>query len=77
MRRAGIGELCASPSGAQALFSTPMYNEMLDLSHCLRKEMEFYAKADSAPDAALKSAYEAAAREYHHRAILLKSANTP
>ena len=54
-----------------------MFDETLDLADCLRKEMEYYAKADTASDKGLKSAYEAAAREYHHRAILLKSANTP
>jgi hypothetical protein len=54
-----------------------MFDETLDLAKCLRKEMEYYAKADASSDNGLKSAHEAAAREYHHRAILLKSANTP
>ncbi|MDP2296363.1 MAG: hypothetical protein Q8M24_12995 [Pseudolabrys sp.] len=52
-----------------------MFDETLDLAECLRKEMEYYAKADAASDKGLKSAYEAAAREYNHRATLIKRAN--
>lgn len=50
-------------------------NEMLDLSHCLRKEMEYYAKAAAVTDNNLKTAYEAAAREYRYRATLLQRTN--
>jgi hypothetical protein len=48
------------------------YNEMLDLSHCVRKEAAFSAKAKAATDPLLRSTYEAAAREYAYRAMLLK-----
>ena len=48
------------------------HNEMQDLAHCLRKEIEFYDKAAAASDLKLKVAYEAAAREYRYRASLLK-----
>jgi len=47
-------------------------DEMLDLAHCLRKEMEYYAKAAATDDPELKSAYEATAREYAHRVRVLK-----
>ncbi len=50
------------------------HDEMHDLAHCLRKEMEYYAKATAATDEKLKSAYEATAREYCYRAALLKGA---
>ena len=52
----------------------PPDNEMLDLAHCLRKEMEYYEKAKAATNPRLKSAYEAAAHEYAHQAALLKEA---
>jgi len=35
-----------------------------DFAYYLRKEIEYYAKAEAASDPQLKSAYEAAAREY-------------
>ena len=47
-------------------------DEMLDLAHCLRKEVEYYEKANAALYPKLKSAYEAAAREYAFQAALLK-----
>jgi hypothetical protein len=43
-----------------------------DLAHCLRKEIEYYAKATGATNPALKSAYEATAREYAHQGRELK-----
>jgi hypothetical protein len=46
-------------------------NEMFDVAHCLRKEMEYYAKAEAAANPSLKSAYEATAREYAYRAMRL------
>ena len=51
------------------------YNEMLDLSHCVRKEAAFSAKAKAATDPLLRSTYEAAAREYAYRAALIDSKN--
>ena len=47
-------------------------DEMLDLAHCLRKEMEYYEKANAALYPKVKLAYEAAAREYAFQAALLK-----
>jgi len=35
-----------------------------DFAYYRRKEIEYYAKAEAASDPQLKSAYEAAAREY-------------
>jgi hypothetical protein len=52
------------------------YDEMLDPDHCRRKAAEYAAKAKATPNAALKSAYEAAAREYHQRAAQLKERMT-
>jgi len=52
------------------------YKEMLDLDHCRRKATEYVAKAKATPHAALKSAYEAVAREYHRRAAQLKERKT-
>ena len=52
------------------------YNEMLDPAHCLRKEIEYHAKAEAATDPKLKSAYDATAREYAYRATLLKVSKT-
>jgi len=54
----------------------PTYSETLDLAQCLRKEIEYYAKAAAATEPDLKSAYEAAAQEYHFRAALLKERKT-
>jgi hypothetical protein len=48
------------------------YDEMLDLSHCVRKGLEYSDKAKAAVDPKLKSAYEATAREYHRRAEQLR-----
>jgi hypothetical protein len=42
--------------------------EIMDAEFCRRKEREYYAKARAAADPKLKSAYEAAAREYALRA---------
>ena len=44
-----------------------MPNEMADLAHCLRKEIEYYAKARDAILPSVIAAYEAAAREYAHQ----------
>ena len=46
--------------------------EKHDASFCLRKELEYSAKARAATDPKIKSTYEAAAREYAYRALLLK-----
>jgi hypothetical protein len=46
-------------------------DEMLDAEHCRRKELEYSDKAKAATNPALKSAYEATAREYHRRVELL------
>jgi hypothetical protein len=43
------------------------HDEMLDVDHCRRKELEYSDKAKAAADPKLKSAYEATAREYAHR----------
>ena len=43
-----------------------------DLSFCLRKEAEYYAKARAATEPRLASSYNACAREYAYRAMLLK-----
>ena len=48
-------------------------DEMNDPVHCLAKEAEYAAKARGTNDKALKSAYEAAAREYSYRAIRIDS----
>ena len=49
-------------------------DHMQDEDYCLQKEAEYAAKAETTSDAKLKPVYEAAAREYHYRAILLQSA---
>jgi hypothetical protein len=46
-------------------------DEMLDADHCRRKQVEYLDKAKAATNPALKSAYEATAREYHRRVELL------
>ena len=51
-----------------------MPNETSDLAGCLRKEIEYYAKATSASNLALKSAYEATARAYARMGLDLKKA---
>jgi hypothetical protein len=51
-------------------------DEMLDPSHCTRKELEYSNKAKAATNAAVKSAYEATAREYHRRVKQLKERKT-
>jgi hypothetical protein len=43
-------------------------DKMRDAGFCRNKEREYYAKARAAADPKLKSAYEAAAREYARRA---------
>ena len=47
-------------------------DQMLDRNYCLRKEAEFNANARIATDPKVKRAYEAAAREFAYRAMLLK-----
>jgi hypothetical protein len=49
-----------------------MDQENLDTSHYQRKEAEYYAKSRAATDQNIKSAYEAAAREYAYQAMVLK-----
>jgi len=44
-----------------------------DAGFCRTKEAEYLAKARATNDKALKSAYEAAAREYSYRAIRIDS----
>ena len=45
--------------------------QMLDRDYCLRKEAEYRANARVATDPKIKLAYEAAAREFAYRAMLL------
>ncbi len=45
---------------------------MLDINYCLQKEAEYRAKALVATDPKVKLAYEAAAREFAYRAMLLR-----
>jgi hypothetical protein len=47
--------------------------EILDADFCLRKADEFRGKAKGTDDSKLKSAFEAAAREYEMRAKALKT----
>jgi hypothetical protein len=49
--------------------------EIFDIDFCHRKEAEYYAKARAATDPGIKSAYEAAAREYAFRAKQLREKN--
>ena len=44
-----------------------------DAGYCRAKEAEYATKARVTKDKALKSAYEAVAREYAHRLILISS----
>jgi hypothetical protein len=48
-------------------------DDMKKPDYCLAKEEEYAAKARATNDRALKSAYEAAAREYSFRLILANS----
>jgi hypothetical protein len=54
-----------------------MPDEMNDPEYCLKKVAEYRAKAQAAADRLLKSTFEAAAREYEHRATELKAGRTP
>ena len=47
-------------------------DEMKDPDFCRRKQADYAAKADATTNVALKSAYEAASREYAHRAALVE-----
>ena len=47
-------------------------DKLHDVSFYLRKEVEYNAKARATSDPKIKSAYEAAEREYAYRALLLK-----
>lgn len=51
-------------------------DDMNDPGYCLAKEAEYAAKARATNDRALKSAYEAAAREYAFRLLLVGSKKT-
>jgi hypothetical protein len=46
---------------------------MNDPGYCLAKEAEYAAKGRATNDRALKSAYEAAAREYAYRLLFIGS----
>jgi hypothetical protein len=46
--------------------------EMQNPDFCRRKQADYAAKADATNNVALKSAYEAAAREYGYRAELVE-----
>jgi hypothetical protein len=48
-------------------------DDMEDADFCRRKEAEYTAKGRATTDKALKSAYEAAAREYRYRLELISS----
>lgn len=48
-------------------------NDMLNSDYCRAKEAEYYAKAAATNDRAIKSAYEAAAREYAFRVTLIET----
>ena len=47
--------------------------DMEDADFCRQKEVEYSDKARATNDRAVKSAYEAAAREYAYRAVLIDS----
>jgi hypothetical protein len=47
-------------------------DEMRDADYCRRKQVDYAAKAAATKNAALKSAHEAAAREYGYRAALIE-----
>lgn len=47
--------------------------DMHDADYCREKEAEYSAKARATNNVAVKSAYEAAAREYAYRAQLIDS----
>ena len=47
--------------------------DMENADFCRRKEAEYAAKGRATTDKALKSAYEAAAREYAYRLLLIDS----
>ena len=46
---------------------------MNDADYCRAKEAEYVGRALATKDKALKAAYEAAAREYSYRVILINS----
>jgi hypothetical protein len=50
-------------------------DEMEDASFCLAKEAEYAAKARATNNRAIRSAYEAAAREFAYRVKLIGSKN--
>lgn len=45
---------------------------MFDINFCLKKEAEYYAKAETASDQKLRDAYKAVAREFAFRARRLR-----
>ena len=49
------------------------HDDMQSADYCRAKEAEYYAKASATNDRAIKSAYEAAAREYAFRVTLIES----
>jgi len=44
-----------------------------DADYCRTKEAEYYVKARGTNNRAIKSAYEAAAREYAYRVMLIET----
>lgn len=51
-------------------------NDMQNADYCRTKQAEYYAKARGTNDRAIRSAYEAAAREYGFRVTLLEAKKT-
>jgi hypothetical protein len=61
----------------QRPFGVDEDKQILDINSCLQKEAEYCAKARSAKDPKIRSAYEAVAREFAYRAKLLKEKARP
>ena len=51
----------------------PRDEEMQNADFCYGKEVDYYAKAKATPNLALRSAYEATAREFAYRVRLIGS----
>ncbi len=54
------------------IYARMMDRQMLDADFCLRKAEEYRGKAKGVDEPKMKSAYEAAAREYEARARALR-----
>lgn len=61
-----------TPPHGQSTADMDQNELMLDINYCLQKEAEYRAKALVATDPKVKLAYEAAAREFAYRAMLLR-----